>query len=502
MVELTLPPMKFSLPEWRPNDLVFMQEKASHLHVTADNAGQVSDGMKRRAAEILAAVEKGTPLSEQIHSGKDIRAVLMLWLHYNQDGTLFDGRVPLTPALLSRFREIRPVLSKLALHDLAQVYFDHYDRIRDLELFCDFLRFQFGVQSFAGQDSRLALLAQNRTIVFGPEAPAQIVQEVTSRCLTLGDVATRLGIPETEGVFREKCTLLYYISNLKDLHPGEESDLFAEILQDKVVKTPYKDGLLIGHVVLNILIETVLRFGVPMPENWMKIILSIAGDPRVPTRSRSFQIWWRRLDQSYIDQVRGWLSRFDLDLFLRAFEAFANQSDDQDLRRMFPARKRFLEGLYEHGLIGNTRLFVGRHASHFLKDNYDAKELPVYAELNHKDKSIIYMNIAGLHVIEGSHSAKFWIFDRLPETSKILDYNVRRFDQSALGGDLEHEYRRLYPTYTYDLPVSVIHHPNVSWQRKAIKALEGLGVRLNVEKLLTPQDYHTYKQKYGLSYHL
>ena len=502
MFELELPGMRFSLPEWRPADLLFMKEKVGQLNTMQQKAGQASDGMKQRAAEMLNAVSRGLPLSAQVHSGKDIRSVLMLWLHYNDEGRLFDDKVPPTHELLHRFREVRPQLSKLALHEMAQVYFDHFDRISNLSIFCDYLKEQFQTQSFAGKDNRLALIAFNSDMVFGSNSPARIVDYALKSAITLQDALVRLGIPETEGVFRERCSILYYISRLEQLQPGQDSDIFAEIMQPKVVNAPFRDGLLIGHAVLNILIGLVLRSGQPMPENWMKIILTIAGDPRVPTNARSFQTWWRRLDQSYIDHVRGWLSRFDLDLFLRAFEAFARQSGDEDLRRMFPARKRFLEGLYEHGLIGNTRLFVGKHASDFLRRNYDAKELPVYAGLNHKDKSIIYMNVAGFHVIEGSHSAKFWIFDRLPSVTRILNYNAIKFEQSELGGDLQRAYAYEHGRNRADslVPIGIVHNPNVTWQRKAIQALESLGIRLYVEKLLTPEDYRIYKHKYGLTY--
>ena len=504
MFELKLPAVKFSLPEWRPRDLEFMQEQASHLRYVAEKAGQASDGMKKHAAEMLNAASRGLSLAQQVHSGKDIRSILMLWLHYNEEGELFAEKVRPTLELLNRFKEVRPQLSRLALYEMAQVYFDHYDRIPDLQLFSGYLKDQFAKQVFSGRDSSLALLALSNDVVFGSEAPARIVDDVVNRGVTLHDALTNLGIPETEGMFRERCTALYFISSLERLQPGEDSHLFAEILQSKVVNAPYKGGLLIGHAVLNILIGLVIQSGLPMPENWMKIILTIAGDPRAPTMSRNFQYWWQRLDQSYIEQVRGWLSRFDLDLFLRAFEAFANQSGDEDLRRMFPARKRFLEGLFEHGLIGNTRLFIGRHASQFLKNNYDDKELPVYAGLDHKDKSIIYMNVAGLHIIEGSHSAKFWIFDRLPDCSNILNYNVIKFSQSELGNDLDYWYHREFCEKRYgasNIPIGIIHYPNVTWQRKAIQAFEKSGINLDVEKLLTPEDYRIYKQKYGLTYY-
>ena len=501
MHDLKLPLLRFTVPEWKPVDLQFFQEQASRLRHVADKAAGTSDAMKRRAIEILRA-SSNTSLTQQIRTGKDIRALLMLWLHYNKDGKLFREQVKPTQALFERFIEVRPILSKLALHDLAQVYFDHFDHIPELQRLCNFLQAQFNLQQFSGSHNQLALLASNKDTVFRTDAPELIVDRAIRWHITLPDTLSGLGIPGTSGVFQERCTVLYYINSLEKLKLGQDSDLFAELLQDKVLKAPYKNGLLTGHAVLNILIGKTIRAGIPMPENWMKIILTIASDPRVPSSTSSYQTWWQRLDRSYIETVKGWLSRFDLDLFLRAFEAFSKQSGDYDLQRMFPARKRFLEGLHEHGIITKTRLFIGTHAIHFLKQNYDDKELPLYARLTHKDKSIIYMEIAGCHVIEGSHSAKFWVFDRLPAKSNIPNYNKTVFSQSELGAGLKQEYvyeysRNSKPDAVF---VGITHYPNVSWQHKAIKTLEKLGIRLDVEKLLTPEDYRLYKQKFGLAY--
>lgn len=503
MLELEFSKPRFSLPEWRPQDLQFLQEQAHRLRHVSKSAGGASDALKKRATEILKAVASGHPLVQQVKSGKDIRALLMLWLHYNENGQLFAEKVPSSQALFKRFLAVRPCLSKLALHDLAQVYFNHFDRFPDLPLLCNYLQAQFAKQKFSGAQNLLANLSRHSKAVFNPNAPAAIVDLAIRQQRTLPDILSAYGVPETDGIFRERCTLLYYVSRLEQLKPGEESDLFAEVLQKKVVNAPYRDGLLIGHAVLNTLIGKVNQARVAMPENWMKIILTIAGDPRVPSSAASFQTWWRRLDQSYIDQVRGWLSRFDLDLFLRAFEAYANQNGDEDLRRMFPARKRFLEGLYEHGLIANTRLFIGTHAIEYLKQNYDAKELPVFAKLKHKDKSIIYMEVAGFHIIEGSHSAKFWVFDRLPARTNILNYNATTFSQSELGADLQRAYdweARINPNLN-GTRTGIVHHPNITWQHKVVNTLEKLGIRLDVEKLLTPEDYRKYKQKYGLAYY-
>lgn len=523
MVDKKLSPITFSLPEWWPSDLSFMREEAFRLRAAAKKAGQHSDDMKHCAREMLEAVSRGKPVEEQVCSGKDIRLVLMLWLYDNPNGMLFENQVPFTPELLDCFNKVRPRLSQLALHDMAQVYFDHYDRIPHLSVFCDYLRSQFESQSFSGKGSRLALLSQNNKTVFHPEAPAYIVQKTVKSGATLGDAMIEIGIPETEGLFRERCALLYYIESLEQIDPGEESDLFSEIVQKKIVELPYKDGLLIGHAVLKILIGKISRAEIPMPENWMKIILTIAGDPRSPTVSNNFQTWWQRLDKDEINKVRGWLSRFDLDLFLRALEAFSYQSRDEDLRRMFPARKRFLVGLYEQGLVSHTRLFIGRHAVRFLLENYDEKELPVYAALNDKYKSIIHMKVAGYHVIEGSHQAKFWIFDQLPKDAKVFDYNIKKFSQAELNSGLEAEYHmfrkknlRRFPEMRRKLsgfsemrrrrsgpsfPQRIVHYPNVAWQSKVVEAFDRLGVKLDVEELLTPEDYQVYKQKYGLEYY-
>lgn len=110
------------------------------------------------------------------------------------------------------------------------------------------------------------------------------------------------------------------------------------------------------------------------------------------------------------------------------------------------------------------------------------------------------MKVGDLHVLEGSHSAKFWIFDQLPSNTKVLDYNTLKFDQRELGVAIEKHYNNEFGKNHRLVPVGITHNPNISWQRRVINALISEGVQLEVEKLFTPEDYSEYKYKYGVGY--
>ncbi|MEN1354777.1 EH signature domain-containing protein, partial [Pseudomonas aeruginosa] len=92
-----------------------------------------------------------------------------------------------------------------------------------------------------------------------------------------------------------------------------------------------------------------------------------AGDPRISRNSPNYREWWQFLGEERVQKVRGWLSKEDLRLFLQAVEQFGIETQNDDLQRMFPARKQFLEGLFKLKLIRNTRLLLGGRAQHSVK---------------------------------------------------------------------------------------------------------------------------------------
>ncbi|ABP79166.1 conserved hypothetical protein [Stutzerimonas stutzeri A1501] len=136
---------------------------------------------------------------------------------------------------------------------------------------------------------------------------------------------------------------------------GDSDPVLDELLKPSVAKAPFEGARRIGHVALEILID---RAGQEAGEVWQNFILNLAGDPRISSSAVNFREWWQPLGEERIQKVRGWLSKEDLRLFLQAVEQYGLETANMEMQRMFPARKRFLEGLFKLKLIRNTRLLL------------------------------------------------------------------------------------------------------------------------------------------------
>ena len=256
---------------------------------------------------------------------------------------------------------------------------------------------------------------------------------------------------------------------------------------------------MLGHEILRILIDRSPREGVD--KQWQAILLTIAGDPRISKGSSKYQRWWAALNDQQIQKVRGWLSRVDLLLFLKVLEDYAENNGKSDMKRMFPARKKFLEGLFDMGLVEDSRLFLNYNAEDYLEgylnENYKNSELPTYATVS-SSQSMIYLKVAGKHLIEGTHSFKLWIFEDLPQTCKIFDYSKSEFTDSDLRKKVEASFLEAFKGS--QKAYKAITHGHKTWQHRAIKVFSDFGVQIDPEKVLTNQSYLEYKRKYGISH--
>ena len=61
------------------------------------------------------------------------------------------------------------------------------------------------------------------------------------------------------------------------------------------MRIAYESGWLLGHKVVQIMVDKAAGRHQKMPDNWLRVILSIAGDPRVSTRAFNYVRWWARL---------------------------------------------------------------------------------------------------------------------------------------------------------------------------------------------------------------
>ena len=147
----------------------------------------------------------------------------------------------------------------------------------------------------------------------------------------------------------------YYLETLKAIEPSEtDNPILAELERPDVYNAPYSETRRIGHEVLSILIDRVS--GNNVPEHWRSLVLAIAGDPRVASSSDKFQIWWSLLEEKQVRKVRGWLSKFDLKLFLEALKESAKDANASQIEKMFTDRKNFMEGLDNQESVSYTHL--------------------------------------------------------------------------------------------------------------------------------------------------
>jgi nicotinamide mononucleotide adenylyltransferase len=262
-------------------------------------------------------------------------------------------------------------------------------------------------------------------------------------------------------------------------------------------------GKLLGHKALELLIDRTPDSG--PSEVWQKTVIGIAGDPRVGWRSKSFQNWWQILGEERAKKVVGWLSRLDLRIFLEVLEASARKTNTESIRRMYPPRKKFMEGLLEQGMVVQSRLFLSRDASMYLRSNYDADDVPEHAVIMSGHTSVIYLELTGgLHMVEGTDNMKIKILDALPSRPQILNFMVRRFNDTDFRADLVRTYirdqnaknRSVVPGKDYIDQA----HTAIAWQASAISLFNKRGIKYDASKFFSSSDYRLFKTSYSRSY--
>ncbi|WP_374041653.1 EH signature domain-containing protein [uncultured Thalassolituus sp.] len=289
----------------------------------------------------------------------------------------------------------------------------------------------------------------------------------------------------TSGRFLAVAKNIHYLATLRSLKPGEDHRVLKEVQKSAVYDSLYEDGFLLGHEVLKILISRAEEGHIS--DKWMNVIMAIAGDPRVSKQNERYIRWWSQMPESLIRKVRGWLSKLDLRLFLEALKNYAVVSNDQDLSRMYPSRKKFLEGLLKQELIISTRLFLTEGARDYLYRHYKKEHLPSFSIVD-GDKSIIYFSMPGVHIVEGTHMCKFWIYRKLSDSAAVFNYNRNRFVYSELTNGMN---LSMVKQKVGKALAAVTH--NGSWQVKVLKELHKVGVEFDPEPLLLRHDYIKYR---------
>jgi hypothetical protein len=479
-VKLRINKLKVFLPEnpfsESSKDLNQLSIDLDHL---AKKAGTGNNKFRLAYSEVHEAIRYNRPVVDIVNTPIHVRALAM---SLQSD---IKNKISFTQQLLNKITAVVVKPSALLIESIYQHFLSEFDKLTDCEAMAKWL---------LDAKKQRNYLSKYDNRVISIHGPQWVAKQAIDRELDFDHWLVDLGVEHyANGRYLTVAKSIYYVEQLKGIPLGSDHPLLAEVQKMSVSESQYDSENLLGHKVLRILIgrSSLSRIS----ESWMNTVLAIAGDPRIPSTHPRYIKWWKQIDPRLIQLVRGWLSRLDLKLFLEALENYSYTSSNYELRRMYPSRKQFLEGMFDAGVITHTRLYMSRDAICYLKRNYDVKHLPNFSSVRDGDKSIIYVQMDGAHMIEGSHSCYLWLYRDLDPSICVFNYNISEPTYSQLTSGINSEMLQL----SSGARARITHSPSgYSWQRKALTELRSLGVNLTPKDVLSSEDYLNYKQKYGV----
>ncbi len=495
---MRLPPVEFSTVSWGAQTLerwTVLEKKSASMAAKAGN----NDAFERMLAVLRGMASSGRFDGLPALLRRRITARALSWLWLNDE--VIGSRLLNTRLLAALLDAQQPRLTRMTLQQLAQLYFRRFDRLDEKEGVRELLERSLLQQldlipPSKIQTSRadpLVTLKREGHWLLGLDGPRHLAERVRQGGRELGETFMELGLHGfDDGRYGDICRAHFYLETLRHLPPGESDPVLDELLKPAVAKAPFEGARRIGHVALEILID---RAGQEAGEVWQNFILNLAGDPRISSSAVSFREWWQPLGEERIQKVRGWLSKEDLRLFLQAVEQYGLETANTEMQRMFPARKRFLEGLFKLNLIRNTRLLLGGRAQQSVKRILGKDVKTSFARMDGQmtDKAVIYLDCGDFHLVEGSHSFKIWVYMAAPGEA-LRTYERNTFSHYDLTTTVPGTYKKLYPGLPYD---AFVHTP-YTWQNKVFTFLAENGIAIDVEQLLSPEDYRLQLRKFGI----
>lgn len=490
----SLPRFSLVLPEWTETSFETYKTSTQKLKKISRSAGTGSARFEKSCRRILLAIKSKnkTKLINNITKAIDVRAYTYILSH-----SKFNLNPLFSEELFERIHQLKYPMSRLSLLQLIRCYVTHFDKLgksQQLARLVSFISNQLDSR-VNNENDIFGKISKNQEIILNENAPKLIVKRAIDQDKDMDNVFSDLALDNFIGSrLVEMAQFHYYVEQLRNIPLGVDDPLLAEICKKNVILAPFGDDLLLGHKILEILIDR--SIGKTLSNTWQKVILSIAGDPRVPKSSKNFITWWEVLGEKRIAAMRGWLSRFDLKLFLTALEQSAKDLSNADMERMYTSRKVFMESLLKQGLISESRLFLSSQAIKYLHRHYSKTELPDFARVESSDTSMIYLNLHGkAHIIEGSHSFAIKIFDRLPDGSKVDNYSVKRIHHSELRRDLIDKYKSKNKRRANFIELR--HDPSNAWQYKTMKFLKSRGIDIDPFDIIERDKVLDYRSKYG-----
>jgi hypothetical protein len=499
---MKLPPIDNRPAEWPQGAMQKWTRLLARAQQLEGKAGG-SDAFTQMLATLREMVRSGRFDGFKALLSRRLAARALTWLWLNDEAV---GPRLLNAQLLNTLIDAQqPRLTRITLVQLIQLYLRFFDQLDERDKNAEHslralveahvqaqLRLLPAPRTASLRPDALTQLKQHGHWLLAADGPLALAKHVREQGSELGTAFETFGLTGLDsGRYGDICRAHFYLETLRGLAPGEWHEVLDELLKPSVSKAPYEGDKRIGHAALEILID---RAGEAPGDAWQNFILNLAGDPRIASSSPNYRQWWLPLGEARINQVRGWLSKEDLRLFLQAVEQYGNESGKEDLQRMFPARKTFLEGLFKLGLIRQTRLMLGGVAQQSVRRIMGGEVKTNFAKMEGtmNDKAAIYLDCGDFHLVEGSHSFKIWVYLAQPGPA-MKSYERNSFSHSDLTVELPKVYKRLYPGLEYE---AVTH--NGIWQRKVFDFLAENGIGVDIEQLLTKPEYREYLKRFGM----
>lgn len=454
----------------------------AQLAQLADGGNADNRRSQQRQQAILQAIQNGEKIQSFLQTPSDLRWCLSLW----RTSSVFFRLAPFNSEVLKSLKQSLKNPSRLQLWQLIQLYLEHYNTLPSHRGLATFLQEKLqNLPERPHESQEMHSYRQHAAYLFASDGIQSLISHAQHAPQSLVELCKAWHVPE-QSLFAQQARVGYYLKPLENLTVGDDHALLDEIQQEAVKSTSMSDELLLGHHAAKLLMDKVLAAQADLPENWRHRILAILDDPRVPRSSPSFQRWWGRLDRKYVNAMRTWLSKLDLRLFLNILEEVARTHNRKDMLRMYPARKRFLEGLHAQGLITESRLLLGKQAENYVREQFDKRDLSGFGKLGSADASLIYLNLQGIHFLEGTHSFQVRVYQDLP-IEGLADYEVDKFSMATI---------RKYPA---DVTVKHAHSPVPRWQHRLIESLGQAPFKLYIDptKVLSQKDFLVYVEKFA-----
>ena len=500
MIKLDHLNLSFDVPEWRPTELAGYSVGAMRMQKLASSAGTDGDQFQRACGRLITCKSTGelqSLLTDAVH----VRAYGYL-LNSDQEFSL--THFPSQPILDAIQRQRWPI-GRLTLTNLVRAFSNQFGRSSSdaLKLLGHFLARNFELLS-STLTGDLKLLSTHALSFCNPKGPATIASKAAAAGSDLDVYLKKIGLSSLKNSSYVRAIFThYFVIQLENLDVGADSPILSELRKPEVHLAVLSDGTLLGHKALEILIDRTPESG--PSDVWQKTVIGMAGDPRVGRQSRHYQDWWQFLGESRAKKVIGWLSRLDLKIFLEVLEAAARNTNNETIRRMYPPRKKFMEGLLKQGMVVQSRLFLSQDASAYLRKNYTEEDSPEYAIIKSGHTSIIYLELVnGLHMIEGTDNIKLKILDELPSRPQIMNFGAKVFSDSDFR-------TRLVTTYISEQRKQGREveqgqnfldqaHQGIHWQANAIHLFRNRRIKYEASEFFSATDYRTFKLSYDRIY--